>query len=211
MQVLKGILIALAIVILPVTANGQSDDIYNDDTDNTSSLTSRNVIAHIISNEGEPFEYEKLTITLSEDDQKKLADKSEEIAKWSTEQILETNILPNCTKNETIRTHVSIGGGKLPADTLLSDILFLRESEIPEDPVDAFGPTALIYPYDPTPNNAAARIAKGYGITCVPYRIRITDKYSDRLSGNDALKNYSRDLTGKGFTHKEIKKRAKQN
>jgi len=118
---------------------------------------------------------------------------------------MDVQFLPNCSESIKVRTKVNIAEEKVPKGTLVSDILYLRKTEIPKDPVEVFGPSVEIRSYEPDPKNIHYRGAQGLGVTCLPYRIRITDSYTDRLVGKAALRNYTRNVTGNGFLHKEAK------
>lgn len=113
--------------------------------------------------------------------------------------------LPNCSENKTTKLP-GMGFGKLDSGTLIADILYLRKHTIPEDPTEVFGPRVQIRPYEPDPKSVHFNTALGMGVSCLPYRIRITDSFTEKLEGKNALRNYSKDQTGKGFLHKKARK-----
>ncbi len=201
-------------ITYPTTINSQPKKSYqrkgsinNDlESDNRDSISSLKVIKHVTLDEGILYDPKPIEVILSDTIRKKLSDKAAEMATWTVKQSTDEQFIPNCIKDETIHTEVRVGGRKIAKGTLVTDVLFLRKSELPEDPVDLFGPTALIYPYEMNDGTHHGKIAKGFGVSCLPYRIRITDQYTERLLGKDALKNYGKDLTGKGSFHKDIKK-----
>jgi len=113
--------------------------------------------------------------------------------------------LPNCSENKTTKLP-GMGFGKLDKGTLIADILYLRKHSIPEDTTEVFGPQVQIRAYEPDPKSVHFNTALGMGVRCLPYRIRITDSFTERTEGKNALRNYSKDQMGKGFLHKEAKK-----
>lgn len=173
--------------------------------DTDTNFHSKGVISKIESEEGSEFDDSSNPIIPSKI-KTSLDQKSTELAEWSNKVVKERPILPNCSESKSFRIKVKPGSDKIPPKTLISDILYLRSYSIPADTVDVFGPTAEVRAYEPDEKNIHFHTAIGLGVTCLPYRIRITDSYTDRLQGNDALKNYNRNLTGNGFMHKEAKK-----
>lgn len=113
--------------------------------------------------------------------------------------------LPNCSSNKTTKFQ-GMGFGKLEQGTLIADILYIRKSSMPEDPTEVFGPTVQIREYEPDPKSVNFNTALGMGVICLPYRIRITDSFTEKHEGKNALRNYSKDQLGKGFLHREAKK-----
>jgi len=173
---------------------------------NDEKLLELSVVKHYKGEEGILFSISKLEIKFSEVQKKINLQKARDLATWMSKKISDHQIIPNCTKNEKIRTQAKVGAGKLKQGTLISDRLFMRKSELFDDPVEIFGPTVKIVPYEYDETNIAYHLVEGFGIKCLPYRIRITDQYTERLMGDEALRNYKKDLTGKGFLHKEAKK-----
>lgn len=165
----------------------------------------KKIIARIESEEGENISVESQP-TIPDSIKVSLIKKSQELGEWSNKKIHERGILPNCSESKSQRIEVKSGGSKVPRKSLISDILYLRKHDVPIDTVEVFGPTVEVRPYEQDEKSITYHTAIGLGISCLPFRIRITDSYVDRLQGDDALKNYSRNLTGNGYTHKEAKK-----
>ena len=75
---------------------------------------------------------------------------------------------------------------------------------------ETFGIKTTIHPYSTRKGDLISLQAKKYGAQCLPFRIRVTDKYIFFHSGPDALNNYDFDIEGKGKMHPFIQRELKR-
>lgn len=118
-------------------------------------------------------------------------------------------VLPACEKSGTRRKPRN-GTGKA------FDLLFLEKSklQLAGDSVpemgDLFGGQAQLYDYNPQRGGVLGRKAIQYGAKCLPFRLRVTDKYLFRHYGKDALLNYDLEPNGKGQLHPVMERLARR-
>ena len=86
-------------------------------------------------------------------------------------------------------------------EKVLYDVLYLPEDFVPMDPIEVFGERARLMPYSPSIDEGTLMMMKMDSVPCLPYRLRITTAgiYSD--TGKNALKNYSKNQSGRGEYH----------
>ena len=113
--------------------------------------------------------------------------------------------LPSCPKDLTVASLLEdpTRSGTIGRDERASgDLLFIR-GDLPMDPDLAFGKDTSVVQYTTKPGDYLSLVAAAEGISCLPYRIRITQRHSIHHLGLDALKNY--DNSPKGVLYEGIK------
>jgi hypothetical protein len=86
-------------------------------------------------------------------------------------------------------------------EKLLYDVLYLPEDFVPMDPIEVFGERARLVPYSPSIDEGTLLMMKMDHVPCVPYRTRITTHAMYYDTGKNALKNYSKNVSGRGEYH----------
>lgn len=99
-------------------------------------------------------------------------------------------------------TYVEGNGGS--REKLLSDSLYISKKLVPHDSTDAFGSGAVLYTYGDEDDQTMYDILKTSAVPCVPYRIRIVSNGRFLDEGKNALRNYSKQQSGKGEVHPSI-------
>lgn len=113
--------------------------------------------------------------------------------------------LPACKEDSTKRYSTGYKG-KDDGKFRFLDMLFIAD-RMPEDTSEIFGRQTLVVQYIKEKGPVAARFARDYGVTCLPFRVRATKKFVMRDRGVNALKNYDKDPHGKGVLHDFMKKK----
>lgn len=104
--------------------------------------------------------------------------------------------LPECRESITqVNRFEDSGGGQ---SEVVMDMLFLAADQVPLDAKEVFGEDVQIMPYATNASNPLAPAAASLGVTCLPYRVRVTSRAAYAHAGRDALKNYSEDPDGQG-------------
>ncbi|MDC0357845.1 hypothetical protein OAO01_03445 [Oligoflexia bacterium] len=120
--------------------------------------------------------------------------------------------LPVCKENRTVvNRHPEDTLVKTKDELLYFDMLILRSSapqslsHVATDFSDTFGRGIKVRHYSTEIGDIISLQAARNGVTCLPFRIRITSKTKFIHTGLDALKNYDENLSGPGVLHKVIK------
>lgn len=117
--------------------------------------------------------------------------------------------LARCAESKTLRRDIGQEeGADKPAARF--DLLFLAPEDMPPEPAAAFGKQTMVRVLKPEQIDGVAIAAKGYGIKCLPARIRVTNEALFMHEGADALKNYDEDVQGAGSLHPFVKERWEQ-
>ena len=113
--------------------------------------------------------------------------------------------LQSCAKGETVKQKNST---PFPSDSsrIRFDILYLK-SDAREivDPRSSFGEKITTHVYTTNKADLLSLKATHHGAPCLPFRIRVTDKFVYFHMGADALRNFDRHPDGKGVVTDEIK------
>ena len=128
-------------------------------------------------------------------------------------ELITPKALPPCktgaTKNRPNNSLLSA-----PAPSILFDLLFVkalaprRLGGIAGTSLsEAIGEKTEIHYYSTDPGQMLSLQAERYGATCLPFRIRVTNKFVYFHSGTDALKNYDAAPDGSGILHHVLEKR----
>lgn len=105
--------------------------------------------------------------------------------------------LPRCAESKTTREATGLKEAK-GDKTILFDMLFIPQQDLPLDTAGVFGKDTVIQPYISDKPNAISFATVGVGVTCLPTRMRATKAYVYRDEGANALKNYDKNPHGKG-------------
>jgi len=103
-----------------------------------------------------------------------------------------------CEKNETVVEEIS---AQQDPQKVLYELIFLSEDLVPLDPEEVFGTSAALHPYGFTSGKKGDLQLQAHGVPCIPYRVRRTARDFRYDYGDNALKNYSKDQTGRGIFH----------
>ena len=92
---------------------------------------------------------------------------------------------------------------------VIFDVLFLKEGapnvkNFLTGPDELFGTSTKIEYYSQIPGETPSLVASIKEINCLPFRLRVTEKYVERLYGEHALKNYDDKKKKKGFLHSTV-------
>lgn len=111
-------------------------------------------------------------------------------ATWQDEIKRNYDSLLPCFENKTSRADLDSGLAVDPNVTI-SDYLFLSPDELPAKYEGQFGQRVriLVYKFD-DPTSPVHDVAKGMGVPCIPFRLRITAKYTYQHYGKEALRNF---------------------
>ncbi len=130
----------------------------------------------------------------------------EKLEKWHK------SILPplRCTENKTTKekTGPSKAAVKIPkdkADEIVLDMLFISKDDVPENlnTSEAFGTKTYVRVVDLSRPEAPLAL-KSAGVTCLPYRYRVSRSVKMRDEGLNAILNYNDKTTGKGKLSKGL-------
>jgi len=83
-------------------------------------------------------------------------------------------------------------------DKPLYDALYLPDDMIPSDAEEVYGESTRLYPYGPSSGEGVYTRMEYDRVTCVPYRLRMTNTATYEDFGHNALKNYRKDQSGQG-------------
>ena len=111
-----------------------------------------------------------------------------------------------CDRSNTEKLDFPNGASDTPEEILL-DQLYLPEDYVPVDSSDVFGSRTALFPYGSNSGEGVYTHMETDNVPCVPFRIRITTTTMYRQSGNDALRNYDKKLSGKGEFHPWIQQK----
>jgi hypothetical protein len=111
-----------------------------------------------------------------------------------------------CDRANTEKIPLSINGAPMREEGLL-DQIYLSEDLVPVDAGEVFGSHASLIPYGPSSGDGVYVHMETDNVPCVPFRIRITTTTMYRQSGNDALRNYDKKLSGEGEFHSWIQQK----
>jgi hypothetical protein len=84
------------------------------------------------------------------------------------------------------------------ANGVAADILFIKESDIPQDPEEAFGSRVQLVRYGERTSASWAQFGDLQGVQCLPTRILILGNGVRRIEGSTALRDFSEDPQGEG-------------
>jgi hypothetical protein len=118
-----------------------------------------------------------------------------------------------CSNSETKKTLIPKDSSKkrLKKGTFY-DVLILRKEDLPEKPLEVFGKRTIINLYDRSGDDfysTSLRYASDF-IPCIPYRVRITDRFQFTHFGKDALRNYDSNVNGPGKLSSKVKQIVKK-
>lgn len=125
---------------------------------------------------------------------------------------------PNCDVSDTTKTKMPPSAAQdFPdPDVVIVDMLFINKHDIPINYQEMWGKRVVVRPLEAGKTEMAMPYLKSLGMTCLPFRVRVTPKFQFVHQGFDALKNYEANPTGKGkldpqlkFKKKQIKEREK--
>lgn len=92
-------------------------------------------------------------------------------------------------------------------EKILVDTLYLREDLVPVDAGEVFGLKTKVFGYGPKSGEGVYLRMKTDAVTCLPYRIRLTNAALYYDTGNNALKNYDKQPSGRGVYHSWIQQK----
>ncbi len=131
--------------------------------------------------------------------------------------------LTNCTKSGTEKKKISVNpsvikklglemvdNAKEAKEVVLFDYLFLRKEDVPINPAEVFGKSAVLRVYEGEPQSSTGYAAAAVNVPCLPFRVRGTRLLAFRHQGIDALKNYDSQPSGNGKMHDLIKAKRKR-
>ncbi|RMG44314.1 MAG: hypothetical protein D6719_02100 [Candidatus Dadabacteria bacterium] len=147
------------------------------------------IYAHYRGNHGIKFPAEdelEGEIPFTRDDARKIAQKYNEYFKAAAANIQKVAVLPACKSSHTEKTKRFNATESKTANVLI-DMLFVSIDKQKELPFIPDKNLALKYYGRSGPDSVLAKTLK---IPCLPYRIRVTEKYVYRLSGRAAFKSY---------------------
>jgi hypothetical protein len=164
----------------------------------------KGVIEHLKYDEGETIEVSNFFASKRQELEEPMKKSSEALAESIKKSINADRSIPNCSISDS---EVSSSENLLKDGTrmLLSDVLYLRKHQIPENSEEIFGSTVVIRAYEPDPKNVTYHALYGMGIKCLPARIRISTEKTEIHYGRNALKNYRKNLLGKGYMDRRAK------
>lgn len=105
-----------------------------------------------------------------------------------------------CQEDATRRVENVVGDKDKP-EQVLYDALYLPEDYVPMDSAEVFGERARLMPYSPSIDEGTLMMMKMDNVPCLPYRIRITTAAMYYDTGRNALKNFSKNASGRGEYH----------
>lgn len=113
--------------------------------------------------------------------------------------------IPPCRESGTEKLQLS----ELPATPDLQnsalDILFVDEKLAQRDLDEIYGENIEIVSVGEGPGNFGAMSAQSVGAACLPYRMRVTSRFTYRHRGEDAVKDYREDVDGVGTLSERAK------
>ncbi len=170
----------------------------------TSEFETKGVIEHLKYDEGTEIEKGNFFLSKKQELEEPLKKFSESLGESIKKSINADRSIPTCSRNETEvnKTENLLKDGK---KMLLSDVLYLRKYQIPKDPLEVFGSTVVVRGYEPDPKSADYHTLYGMGIKCLPARVRISTEKTEIHYGKNALKNYRKNLLGKGYLDRRAK------
>lgn len=117
---------------------------------------------------------------------------------YPTPTIYEVTPLKNCTKN---RGGTDKREGMTAGEGL--DLLFIDPSQIPPEAEVVLGDTVRIVPYTKEVS-LGTELAKEFDVTCLPTRLRFLEGAMYRYEGENALRNFTKDIKN-GEVHPFLK------
>jgi len=134
--------------------------------------------------------------------------------KRGTEALYTPPKLPACKDGHTItKQHPAKSVSKGKDEIVIFDMLILKDSaprnleSASSDFSDTFGVATKVRHYSTQLGDIIALEASRHGVTCLPFRIRVTNKIKYHDTGVNALKNYDSNQSGTGTLHRIIKKK----
>lgn len=113
---------------------------------------------------------------------------------------------PRCESNETKRVERPVDNGH-KEEVILFETLYLPEDFVPVDAAEVYGNKAQLYPYGATSGKGVYIRMRTDAVSCVPYRIRITNRAWYYDHGDNAFKNYDKKPSGRGEYSKWIQQK----
>lgn len=180
----------------------------------------RPVLKHYRGKFGVPFPSEEEIVSTFRYDVEKIKRIIEDSYRGADEYVkqLEVGLYPSCKESRTTKTKVSAEATKeFPdPDIVIVDMLFINKNDIPFNYEEMWGKRVVVRPLEQGAKDMAIPYLRELGMTCLPFRVRVTPKYQFVHQGFDALKNFEDKPTGKGkldeqfkFKKKLIKEREK--
>jgi len=133
--------------------------------------------------------------------------------KRGTESLLTPPKLPACKSSNTItKPNHDNSISHNEDEIVIFDMLILKNSapqnleSASSDFADTFGAETKVRHYSTQLGDIIALEASKNGVTCLPFRIRVTDKFKYHDTGINAIKNYDGNQSGKGILHHIIRK-----
>ena len=108
---------------------------------------------------------------------------------------------PSRCQDDATRRIVNAVGDQNKEEQVLYDVLYLPEDYVPLDPQEVFGERAKLIPYSPSIDEGTVMMMQMDRVPCLPYRMRITTSAIYYDTGKNALKNYSKKISGRGEYH----------
>ncbi|MCB9030651.1 MAG: hypothetical protein H6619_06325 [Deltaproteobacteria bacterium] len=161
----------------------------------------KEVIAHIRSKSGipfpEPVDYSK-KFKLTKEELQPHVERMLEKGLKKFSELNQLKPLTSCLHDKTEKEKNPKFIDK-PEKKVLLDILFVKHDfYIPEDRAYHLGKQVLIRRYNSEKPSYGSHTARALQVPCLPYRYRVTEKYTYKHYGKDALLNYDQDPDGKG-------------
>ena len=164
------------------------------------SATVRPIVLHLRSTKGIPIpkpEEIPPVLHISKEQEQEIIDLHMQGVERIKEMHEKVPELPRCAESKTTREATGLKDAK-GDKTVLFDMLFVEQKDLPLDTVGVFGKDTIIQPYSSEKPNAISFATVGVGVTCLPTRMRATKAYVYRDEGANALKNYDKNPHGKG-------------
>lgn len=106
-----------------------------------------------------------------------------QLEKWSRPESV-----PPCLSSKVEKIELGSGLGQ-PKETLMGDFLFLS-TDPPLDFVNRYGEAVVVQPLNQKSHPVVRGFAEAAQITCVPVRLRLTNRALHRFEGDAALKYF---------------------